>query len=195
MLLSNCEIHKAIDEGRLIIDPEPLPRIPTVGQDCPYDAHTVNLKLDTEILLPKPGKYIVDLRGEGSLPEFIDKHSETIKITDNHPFPLQPKQFVLGKTVERIELPLKGNPPYLAARIEGKSSRARCGLLVHCTAPIIHPEFSGYITLEITNLSPSQFMLYPNMDIAQLLVEQVYGDIISNISQFQHQKTTAGLKN
>src|SRR4030066_275163 len=103
MILSNCEIHKAIDEGRLIINPEPLPRIPTVGQDCPYDTHTVNLRLDTEILVPKPGKYIIDLRGEGSLAEFIDEHSKKIQITDDQPFPLQPNQFVLGKTVERIE--------------------------------------------------------------------------------------------
>lgn len=194
MILSNCEIHKAIDEGRLIIKPEPLPRVPTIEQECPYDAHTVNLKLASEIFIPKAGTYSIDLRGNGSLPEFIEKQSEKIQIKDNQPLTLEPHQFVLAKTVEWIELPLRDTPPHLAARIEGKSSRARCGLLIHCTAPIIHPEYAGYLTLEIANLSPATFLLYPNMDIAQLQIEEVKGEIISNLSQFQNQKRASGTK-
>jgi len=89
-------------------------------------------------------------------------------------------------------LPIDKGPPYLAARIEGKSSRARCGLLVHFTAPTVHPGWNGTQTLEMINLSPTTFVLSPEMPIAQLIVEQVYGEIFPNPSQFQNQSTPEG---
>ena len=53
MILSNLEIHKALDTGKLVIKPEPLPRKPTIGQDCPYDTHTVDLKLGNMTICPR----------------------------------------------------------------------------------------------------------------------------------------------
>ena len=83
--------------------------------------------------------------------------------------------------------------PSLAARIEGKSSRARCGLLVHFTAPTVHPGFFGTLTLEMINLGPSPIALVPGMPIAQLIVEEVKGIPVENPSQFQGQSAPEGV--
>ena len=65
MILSNVEIHKALDERRLVIDPEPSPRLPSIGQNCPYDTHSVDLTLGSEIVIPLPGQVVYTPRGLG----------------------------------------------------------------------------------------------------------------------------------
>jgi dCTP deaminase len=80
-----------------------------------------------------------------------------------YPYVLQSGQFVLGATVEVI-----GMPDDLVARVEGKSSLGRLGLLVHATAGFIDPGFYGHITLELYNLMPRPILLYPGMPIAQI---------------------------
>jgi dCTP deaminase len=106
---------------------------------------------------------------------------------------LEPNCLVLGRTSEYVELPILPNfPTCLAARIEGKSSRARFGILIHFTAPTVHPGFKGTLTLEMINLGPASFMLKPGMPIAQLIVEEVKGCPIENPSQFQGQQNPAG---
>lgn len=194
MLLSNLEIHKALDTGRLVIEPEPLPRTKEIGiKYCPYDTHTVDLRLGNELTIPKPGAYAYDFLAQGNIAELIAQSSKKYTLTKNRPFRLEPNKFVLAQTLETIELPIDKGPPYLAARIEGKSSRARCGLLVHFTAPTVHPGWKGQLTLEIINLGQTPFLLHSGMPIAQLLVEQVKGEIQSNQSQFQGQVTPEGL--
>jgi dCTP deaminase len=194
MILSNCEIHKALDSKRLIITPEPQPRIPTIGQECPYDTHSVNLRLHNEILFPEGGKFTINLQNPGSLADLITLHSKKYDINERQGFELKPGDFVLAQTVERIGLPITDSRPYLAARIEGKSSRARWGLIVHCTAPTVHPGFEGHLTLEMANLGPATITLTYQMYIAQLIVEQVTGEIISNPSDFQGQSHPSGAK-
>ena len=194
MLLSNLEIHKALDTGRLVIKPEPLPRTKEKGvKNCPYDTHTVDLRLGNELTIPKPGAYSYDFLAQGNIAELIAQSSKKHTLTEDRPFRLEPNIFVLAQTLETIELPIDKGPPYLAARIEGKSSRARCGLLVHFTAPTVHPEWKGQLTLEIINLGQTPFLLHSGMPIAQLLIEQVAGEIQSNQSQFQGQVTPEGL--
>ncbi len=195
MILSNVEVHKALDDGRLIISPEPLPRAPSIGQKhCPYDTHTVDLKLSTEIVVPIPGAFTYDLTRPGSLAELINRNSTKYEISRVQPFTLEPNKFVLGKTVERIELPIDPEgSTCLAARIEGKSSRARTGMLVHFTAPTVHPGFKGTLTLEIINLGHNAIQLVHEMSIAQLIVEEVRGIPNRNPSQFQGQTTATGL--
>ncbi|MFV1968684.1 MAG: hypothetical protein ACC628_24960 [Pirellulaceae bacterium] len=100
--------------------------------------------------------------------------------------------FVLGMTREKISLPLQGQPTCLAARIEGKSSRARFGLLVHFTAPTVHPGWCGPLTLEMINLGPADILLVPGMAIAQLIVEEVRGCPKRNPSEFQDQASPSG---
>ncbi|MHB8897348.1 MAG: dCTP deaminase [Thermoguttaceae bacterium] len=194
MILSNVELFAALDEGRLIIQPEPAPRLPTVGQaHSPYDTHSVDLSLGDEITVPKKGQITYDLTKPGSIAETIRQHSENVKITQLQPFCLEPNCFVLGRTHEHIELPiLHDRPTCLAARIEGKSSRARFGILIHFTAPTVHPGFKGTLTLEMINLGPASFILRPGMPIAQLIVEEVKGCPIANPSQFQGQQNPAG---
>lgn len=194
MILSNVEIQRALDEKRLVIQPEPLPRRPEAGRVCPYDTHAVDLRLGVEITTIKTGVFSWDLTTPGKLAEFIARNSDRVKLTSEQPFKLKPNRFVLGTTKEYVELPILPNAETcLAARIEGKSSRARCGLLIHFTAPTIHPGFKGNITLEMINLGPVDFLLVPDMDIAQLIVEEVKGQPFLKESQFQGQTTPEGL--
>jgi len=196
MILSNRELHVALDEKRIIITPEPEPRTPRVaGAHCPYDTHSVDLTLGSEISIPKdPGCVTVDLSRPGNVAKHIQNNSKGYEISEEQPFTLKPNIFILAKTLETISLPIiEGSDTCLAARIEGKSSRARFGVLVHFTAPTVHPGFNGTLTLEMINLGPSEFTLRPGMAIAQLIVEEVKGCPYSNPSQFQGQTTAAGL--
>ncbi len=194
MILSNVELFRALNDGRLIIRPEPQPRLSTVEPArSPYGTHSVDLRLGSEITIPVSGQFNYDLTQPGHIAETIRQHSETVRITENQPFCLQPNRFVLGRTLEWVELPiLPDRETCLAARIEGKSSRARFGILVHFTAPTVHPGFAGTLTLEMINMGPSSFMLRPGMAIAQLIMEEVRGRPIHNPSQFQGQQNPAG---
>ena len=196
MILSNVEVQKALRGGRLVIDPMPMPLRPTLGQHCPYDTHTVDLTLGNEIVVPIEGlAYNVDFSIPGKVAELITRSSETRTITDDSPFQLSVQKFVLAKTAEIVGLPIpqKGRK-CLAARIEGKSSRARFGLLVHFTAPTVHPGWHGPLTLEMINLGAAPILLKPGITIAQLIVEEVSGIPFENESQFHNQRTPAGLK-
>jgi dCTP deaminase len=193
MILSNTEIQRAIGEGRLIIRPEPLPRRPTEGTECPYDTHSVNLTLADEISIPRPGTYVIDLTRKGSLADFLVQNSSRLRIDPAQGFTLEPNQFILARTREYVQPPIQpGSDLSLAARIEGKSSRARCGILVHFTAPTVHPGFKGTLPLEVISLGPNAFMLRPGMAIAQLMVEEVRGIPFANVGQFQGQMTPEG---
>ena len=193
MILSNCEMHKALDCGRLVINPQPSPRERSLDHPrCPYDTHAVDLKLHTEISVPTEGTFTIDFTQPGSISDMLSKHSKKYTITEKQPYRLEKGEFILARTLEKIELPTSHGKPYLAARIEGKSSLARCGLLVHFTAPTVHPGFSGPLTLEMINLGPAAISLAPGMYIAQLIVEEVKGEMIPNPSQFQGQTTPEG---
>ena len=194
MILSNLEIQNALDKRRLVIEPQPSPREVKPGvKYCPYDTTAVDLKLHNEISIPKGGTFAYDLTKPGSVSDFLVRNSKRLFLTEDQPFLLKPRQFVLGKTFEKIGLPIDKEPPSLAARVEGKSSRSRCGVLVHFTAPTVHAGWSGHLTLEIINLGPTTFLLRPEMPIAQLIVEEVRGEVMLNPSQFQNQSTPEGL--
>ncbi|MCU0914149.1 MAG: dCTP deaminase [Planctomycetes bacterium] len=193
VILSNIEIQRALDEGRLVIEPEPGPRRPEKGAYCPYDTHAVDLRLHREIIVPQAGPYHYDVCERGTLSEVIGRHSQRFTLTEEKPYALQPQRFLLGRTLERIELPVDRGMPHLAARIEGKSSRARCGLMVHFTAPTVHPGWAGPLTLEMINLGPMTLILRPGMPIAQLIIEEVRGEIFLNPSEFHGQSTPEGL--
>ncbi len=134
----------------------------------------------------------IDLRS-GRFAELFGKNSQTRRLSDGQPFLLEPERFVLAKTLEHVELPLSPDRAPLAARIEGRSSSARCGLLVHFTAPTIHAGFSGKITLEIINLGPYQINLFAGSPICQLILETVDGIPFQNESQFQGQPKPGGV--
>jgi dCTP deaminase len=192
MILCNREIQAALDAGRLVIEPQPTPRQANPGQYCPFDTHSVDLTLASEISIPQKGPYTYDLVANG-LAQFIGRNSQKVILDTNQPFPLAPGQFVLAMTREVVVLPIPAEgQTCLAARIEGKSSRARCGVLVHFTAPTVHPGWNGPMTLEMINLSPVPFLVRPGMPIAQLIVEEVKGLPFANPSQFHGQQAPEG---
>ncbi len=193
MILSNTSIQAALDKKWLVIDPEPSPRRKFAdNENCPYATSAVDLRLGNEVAFFKEGLPItIDLRRGGFTDLFVP-NSETRTITPDQPYVLQPGKLVLGKTLERVELPLISDKPCLAARVEGKSSYARCGLLVHFTAPTIHAGFRGTITLELINLGPIPIQLTPGAPICQLIIEQVDGIPFRNDSQFQGQARAGG---
>jgi len=196
VILSNTSIQQALDEGWLKIEPEPSPRRKTgVGDECPYDTTAVDLTLGDEVAWFKEGLAInIDLR-LGRFADLFGPNSESRVISHEQPFALNTGTLVLGRTCEKVTLPiLQDNVPSLAARVEGKSSYARCGLVVHFTAPTIHAGFEGPITLELINLGSIPIMLYPGAPICQLILEQVQGVPFRNDSQFHEQTHPSGLK-
>ena len=138
MILSNREIHKALDEERLSIFPEPSPRHKFEGVDCPYNTSSVDLRLGNEIVWPKEDRPIALDLTRGSIASYLSSNSEKRSISKSEPFQLKPNHFILAKTLETVHFPIVDSTICLAARVEGKSSFARCGLLVHFTAPTIH---------------------------------------------------------
>jgi dCTP deaminase len=92
-----------------------------------------------------------------------DSLMEPVEVPDGEPFILHPGEFVLGTTFERLTL-----PDDIVARIEGKSSLGRLGLLIHATAGFVDPGWTnGQITLELSNVAPLPIRLWPGMKIAQ----------------------------
>jgi len=192
MILSNQAIQQALDEKRLVINPEPRPRKPTIeNPDCPYGTTSVDLRLAPKISIPKKRAYAFDLKS-GKVAEFLAQNCDHIDLAISGAYTLDPGTFILGQTMEKVELPFAIGKPTLAARIEGKSSCARCGILIHFTAPTVHAGWTGQLTLEITNLGPCPFVLRPNEPICQLILEQVEGVPFESPSQFQGQTTPPG---
>ncbi len=194
MILSNTEIHRALDEQRLSIIPEPTPRLPTGNSDadCPSQTSSVALRLGNEISYFKEGLPLDINLSRGGFASLFGPMSESSRIGEGQPFVLRPNKLVLGKTLETVKLPIVQDGQTLAARVEGKSSYARCGLLVHFTAPTIHAGFEGTITLELINLGPCNISLYPGAPICQLILESVAGTPVRNDSQFQGQSHPGG---
>lgn len=195
MILSNAEIHKALDEQRLVIEPQPSPRQPTSDNpavDCSYQTSSVDLRFADEVSYFKEGLPLDINLSRGGFASLFGPMSDSFRITDGQPFVLRPNHLVLGRTLERIELPIVEEGTSLAARVEGKSSYARCGLLVHFTAPTIHSGFVGTITLELINLGPCNISLYPGTPICQLIIETVLGTPFRSDSQFQGQAQPGG---
>jgi dCTP deaminase len=200
MILSNVAIYEALDLGRIILSPEPGPRYLQVGQESPYDTHSVDVRLAKYLSIPRAGSYTFDLYQPGQpkfeLSKFLAANSDQVEIPADG-CPLEPHRFALGQTIERLSLPIdipanRVLKRCLAARFEGKSSRARTGLQVHFTAPTIHPGFSGSITLEMINLGPVPFVLREGMPIGQLIFEEVEGLPVIKVSQFQEQTRPEG---
>jgi dCTP deaminase len=152
---------------------------------------TFGLVRESRISIPKEGAYSFDLR-KGGIAKFLADNCEHFDIDERRPHLFERDTFILAQTREVVEFPLDKGEPVLAARIEGRSSVARCGVLVHFTAPTVHADYKGTLTLEMRNLGPAAFVLYPGMPICQLIIEEVRGMPVKNPSQFQGQKTPSG---
>ena len=149
MVLSDRTIREEIAAGRLIIDP---------FDDALVQPSSVDLRVANEFrVFRNHTQAFID----PAEPE--DNLTELVTVTDDQPFVLHPGEFVLGSTLERVGIP--GN---LVARLEGKSSLGRLGLLIHSTAGYIDPGFEGTLTLEFSNVASLPVLIRPGMRIGQI---------------------------
>jgi len=149
MLLSDRDIRAEVDSGRVALEP--------------YDAEmvqpsSVDVRLDRYFRVFENHRYPhIDPAAEQ--PDL----TRLVEAVGDEPFVLHPGEFVLASTFEVVTL-----PDDVAARLEGKSSLGRLGLLTHSTAGFIDPGFSGHVTLELSNVATLPIMLWPGMKIGQL---------------------------
>lgn len=148
-VLSDRTIKEKIAGGRLAI--EPL-------DEAAIQPASVDLRLANEFRV-----FRVTSRGHVDVRHPVDELTEPVTIADDEPFVLQAGTFCLGSTVETVTL-----PDDLVARVDGKSSLGRLGLLVHATAGYVDPGWTGRLTLELSNQSQMPIALYPGMRIAQI---------------------------
>lgn len=166
MILSDRDIKKAIASGRVKIEVEQDdPSLPIGTPDFHIHASSMDLRLGNTFKLYEHSKFAVL---DPKQPESFIGNMRTIIIKDGEPFIVQPGEFVLGVTAEKITV-----PDDLVVRVEGRSSLGRLGIIVHSTAGFVDPGFSGTITLEISNLNRLPVALYPGMRICQLAFEMM----------------------
>ncbi|MDO4821602.1 MAG: dCTP deaminase [Rothia sp. (in: high G+C Gram-positive bacteria)] len=154
MLFSDQDIRKEIDAGRIALEPYD----PSMIQPA-----SVDVRIDRFFRLFDNHKY-----------PYIDPSQKQedltrlVEVAPDEPFILHPGEFVLGSTYEKVTL-----PDNIAARLEGKSSLGRLGLLTHSTAGFIDPGFSGHVTLELSNMATLPIMLWPGSKVGQLCFFQL----------------------
>ncbi|WP_111720237.1 dCTP deaminase [Homoserinimonas sp. OAct 916] len=149
MLLSDRDIKAELAAGRIRLDPF----VPEMIQPA-----SVDVRIDRYFRLFDNHKYPYIDPAEDQ-PEL----TRLIEAKPNEPFILHPGEFVLGSTYEAVTL-----PDDIAARLEGKSSLGRLGLLTHSTAGFVDPGFSGHVTLELSNMATLPIKLWPGMKVGQL---------------------------
>lgn len=147
-VLSDRDLHKLIENGKLGSLSADLIQPASVDVRCGYAFRVVH-----------PGRYPhIDVREEQ--PDLMEM--VTMKSVD-HAFILHPGEFVLGRTLEEVHVPNN-----LTARLDGKSSLGRLGLVIHSTAGWIDPGFQGTVTLELSNNAKLPITIYPEMLIGQV---------------------------
>jgi len=175
MILSDRDIHAAIESGRVKIaspDEKYLENIGPSSLDLRCGSH-FKLYEHTKFSLLDPAD-----------PATFENCSRMIELKDpNIPFIVQPNDFILGVTLESVTLSAD-----LVARVEGRSSLGRLGIIVHSTAGFVDPGFSGTITLEITNINRMPVALYPGMRVCQLAFETLTSPAEVDYSQKKSQK-------
>lgn len=164
MVLSDRTIKEQIAKGRIVIEP--------LDPNCIQPA-SVDIHLDKKLLVFKARRhpFYIDVK------QSTDDVTDLVEIDDEKPFLLNAGEFVLGSTLEAI-----GLCDDIVARLEGKSSLGRVGLLIHSTAGYVDPGWRGHLTLELSNVSKFPVTLYYKMAIGQISflrltspAERIYG--------------------
>ncbi|HEX6329275.1 MAG TPA: dCTP deaminase [Jiangellaceae bacterium] len=149
MILSDRTIREQLAAGRIVIDPL---------DDACIQPSSVDLRLDRLFrVFLNHTMPVIDVK------QNLEDLTRLVEIGEGDAFILHPGEFVLGSTAESVSL-----PDDLVARIEGKSSLGRLGLLIHSTAGFVDAGFSGHITLELSNVANLPITLYPGMKIGQV---------------------------
>ncbi len=175
MLLSDRDISRQLDAGRVRLDPFD-PKL--------IQPSSVDVRLDRWFRVFQNHRYAYIDPSEEQ-----EDLTELVETSGDDAFVLHPGEFVLGATLEAVTL-----PDDVAARLEGKSSLGRLGLLTHSTAGFIDPGFSGHVTLELGNVATLPIKLWPGMKIGQLAffqltspAENPYGSAVYG-SRYQGQR-------
>ncbi|MGI8726092.1 MAG: dCTP deaminase [Solirubrobacterales bacterium] len=163
MVLSDRTIREEVEAGRIVFDPYD----PGLVQPS-----SVDVRVDRSFRVFHNARHpFIDVRKR------MDDLTELVEVEGDEPFILHPGEFVLGQTLERVTL-----PDDLVARLEGKSSLGRLGLLIHSTAGFVDAGFEGNLTLELSNVANLPITIYHGMPIGQIsfmrmdaAVERPYG--------------------
>ncbi len=175
MILSDRDLRAEIDGGRIIIEPYDA----TCVQPSSIDVKVSNLFR----VFRNHTAAVLDVKKD------LSDLTELVEVEPDGVFMLHPGEFVLGSTLERVAVPYD-----LVARVEGKSSLGRLGLLIHSTAGFVDAGFDGHVTLELANVANLPITLYPGMKIGQISfmkmtspAEKPYGSG-ANGSKYQGQR-------
>ncbi len=169
MILTDREIKIAIARGQIKIDPPPK-------DNSAFSSTALDLTLDPTITIFNDTVTGVEQSIDPTIADFyfdaaIRQVSRNFQIPPEG-FLLKPRQLILAWTTEYVRLNIESK---IAARVEGKSSLARLGIMVHLTAPTIHAGFPGRIRLEMINQGPIAVRLRAGMRICQLIFETTLG--------------------
>jgi len=149
MILSDKTIREELDAGRIVIDP--------LGEGC-IQPSSVDLHVDRYFrVFLNHTQRVIDVRDDQ------ENLTELVEVPEDDSFILHPGEFVLGSTREKVTLPTD-----LVARLEGKSSLGRLGLLIHSTAGFVDAGWDGHLTLELSNVANLPITIYPGMKIGQI---------------------------
>jgi dCTP deaminase len=149
VVLSDRTIRRLLEEGRIGIDPY---------DEALLQPSSVDVRVDRYFRVFHNARYpFIDVK------QPQEELTELVEIDGERPFILHPGEFVLGQTLEWVELPVD-----LVARLEGKSSLGRLGLLIHSTAGYVDPGWKGNLTLELSNVANLPIALYHGMKIGQI---------------------------
>ena len=149
MILSDRSLREELAAGRIEIDP--------LDESC-IQPSSIDLRLDHFFRV-----FLNHTMGMIDVKADLEDLTQLVEVAEDDVFMLHPGEFVLGSTRERVRV-----PDDLVARIEGKSSLGRLGLLIHSTAGFIDAGFDGHITLELSNVANLPITLYPGMKIGQI---------------------------
>lgn len=162
MILSDRDILEHLQRGDIVITPTP-------DLDTQLQPASLDLRLGYDFqTFNYTRQALIDPADSATF-----EHLTTLtQLEDGERFIVHPGEFVLATTLERIEI-----PPNLLARLEGRSSIGRIGIVIHSTAGYVDPGFQGKITLEISNLGKIAVALYPRMRICQIAFEEMSSSV------------------
>ena len=160
MVLSDKTIREEIEAGRIVVDP---------FDEGMIQPSSIDVRVDSSYRVFNNTRYpYIDVK------QPMEDLTELVRTEVDEPFILHPGEFVLGQTLEKVTLPND-----LVARLEGKSSLGRLGLLIHSTAGFVDAGFSGNLTLELSNVANLPITIYHGMPIGQLSFMQMDGPVES----------------
>ncbi|MBW3635533.1 MAG: dCTP deaminase [Armatimonadetes bacterium] len=158
MILSDVDLLAALESGAIKISPNP--DLETQLGACSFD-----LRLGSEFrVFERARTAFIDPRDAINWDEF----TRVVTVPDDQPFIMHPQELVLAATIEEITL-----PDDMLGRLEGRSSLGRLGIIVHGTAPMFFPGFTGRCVLELGNIGPMPVALYPGMRICSFTIEKI----------------------